>query len=999
MKFFKQSNRYQVLTLTLVLVAVFALGREAHAMDVIDTIVSGIMSVVVGFLGWVVTLLISSIIYIAQYNNFIESPVVIKGWVIVRDICNMFFILMLLVIAFGTILRIDNYAIKKSLPKLIMAAILINFSKTICGIAIDAAGVVMLTFVNGFKDFGGAQLTQILGVDRMLSLARSAKNATGSEQSLGISPSNSGTPILDSWSLVLTYLFAFAYLLIAIVVLFAMLSVLVTRMIMLWIYIIISPVIFISSKAAGSWKSSFIKYLVTGPVLAFFIWLSLSTLQSVTSNDPNNVSIGLLAGAVQQPISGVTDISSTEFFIGYIVSIGLLVGGLIVAQQVGGAAGAAAGSALATIKKGSNWAKKTAMRPVKYAQKKAWDGTKAVGGVAVGTAKGLDERYAGGRISKTAGWIKENASTDGLRKAKDAMTYLTSQSGFKFNDKANEIRHSVTAHGAWKDKDTKITYKANDEGIITAEGKSTTGLSQDEKNKLLPKIRAAGKDRFAELGPMSEGASKFYRGYNASTMVAESRGKKIKADAAEVNKAKEKYKDAKLNDNELFDALESATSVTDRKAAFEMLAENGLTPAVFNPNKSAFDAERKAVKDDPREVAIVKAATAAREAALAIGDEAEIARQDARLEASDKRKDIKFSDISKRENAEKRESMEKYMSMFTYNPEIKKDLYDKMIKFNPNVVFDMDNAVHVKTLDGLLASGKVKVDEVKLKNFDAYFLAQLMERSKEVLGVERHNAIINKADKGDESSKEKSAKLAEASMINARKYDQEVSVAHQKAVDANTAALDAASRGDAVGEALARENEKKAKSDEKKSAVNEYNSRKDFLKLDGNIAKAFAGNKEHLTKFFREASAPDLSNVDPGSMDAQSLEVAANNIVFSKVQQLNRKGDSQDLVHILASELARINSPEAIMVPSIDSSITVDIDACNYNSAIQNALKKAGATANQFTNISKINNFRTTTPSAAPDTSYKKDKNKKWVVADPVLDSAIATGITSGLFG
>ncbi|HRH22240.1 MAG TPA: hypothetical protein PLJ58_03480, partial [bacterium] len=86
MKFFKQSNRYQVLTLTLVLVAVFALGREAHAMDVIDTIVSGIMSVVVGFLGWVVTLLISSIIYIAQYNNFIESPVVIKGWVIVRDI-------------------------------------------------------------------------------------------------------------------------------------------------------------------------------------------------------------------------------------------------------------------------------------------------------------------------------------------------------------------------------------------------------------------------------------------------------------------------------------------------------------------------------------------------------------------------------------------------------------------------------------------------------------------------------------------------------------------------------------------------------------------------------------------------------------------------------------------------------------------------------------------------------------------------------------------------
>ena len=36
---------------------------------------------------------------IAQYNNFTGQPGVIKGWVALRDLANMFFILVLLVIA------------------------------------------------------------------------------------------------------------------------------------------------------------------------------------------------------------------------------------------------------------------------------------------------------------------------------------------------------------------------------------------------------------------------------------------------------------------------------------------------------------------------------------------------------------------------------------------------------------------------------------------------------------------------------------------------------------------------------------------------------------------------------------------------------------------------------------------------------------------------------------------------------------------------------------
>jgi len=66
----------------------------------------------------------------------------------------MSFILILLIIAFATILRQESYS-KKLLPKLLIMAVLINFSRTIFGLLIDFSQVIMLTFVNAFSAGGG----------------------------------------------------------------------------------------------------------------------------------------------------------------------------------------------------------------------------------------------------------------------------------------------------------------------------------------------------------------------------------------------------------------------------------------------------------------------------------------------------------------------------------------------------------------------------------------------------------------------------------------------------------------------------------------------------------------------------------------------------------------------------------------------------------------------------------------------------------------------------
>ena len=43
-------------------------------------------------------------------------------------------------------------------------AVLINFSKTICGLLIDAAQIIMLTFVGAFSNIGEGSMVDLLGI-------------------------------------------------------------------------------------------------------------------------------------------------------------------------------------------------------------------------------------------------------------------------------------------------------------------------------------------------------------------------------------------------------------------------------------------------------------------------------------------------------------------------------------------------------------------------------------------------------------------------------------------------------------------------------------------------------------------------------------------------------------------------------------------------------------------------------------------------------------------
>ena len=88
---------------------IFLYLYPGNAQITIGVIAEGAILSVVGALaqllilvaGAIITVVIYMFIGIAQYNSFINEPTIIQAWVVVRDLCNMFFILVLLLIAFA----------------------------------------------------------------------------------------------------------------------------------------------------------------------------------------------------------------------------------------------------------------------------------------------------------------------------------------------------------------------------------------------------------------------------------------------------------------------------------------------------------------------------------------------------------------------------------------------------------------------------------------------------------------------------------------------------------------------------------------------------------------------------------------------------------------------------------------------------------------------------------------------------------------------------------
>ena len=95
-----------------------------------------------GLLGAITDLTATHKSIIEQFSD--QGSAIYKAWSAFRNLANIGFVIMLLVVVFSQVtnLGISNYNIKKILPKLIITAILVNFSYLILGVAIDLSHII-----------------------------------------------------------------------------------------------------------------------------------------------------------------------------------------------------------------------------------------------------------------------------------------------------------------------------------------------------------------------------------------------------------------------------------------------------------------------------------------------------------------------------------------------------------------------------------------------------------------------------------------------------------------------------------------------------------------------------------------------------------------------------------------------------------------------------------------------------------------------------------------
>jgi len=96
-------------------------------------------------------------------GSVFDVGIIDVGWKLMRDFANLFFIFIILYIAIATILQIGTYGGKELLVKVIVVAVLINFSLLFARMIIDASHVLAWSFYNKIDTQGQAKFPEIMG--------------------------------------------------------------------------------------------------------------------------------------------------------------------------------------------------------------------------------------------------------------------------------------------------------------------------------------------------------------------------------------------------------------------------------------------------------------------------------------------------------------------------------------------------------------------------------------------------------------------------------------------------------------------------------------------------------------------------------------------------------------------------------------------------------------------------------------------------------------------
>lgn len=285
-----------------------AIGGAVGAM--VKFIVAPVLKLIIVIFSWFLGFAIN-------INNEIFNPsntFIVGTWQKARDIANLGFVLGIIVIAFGTILRMENYGFKKTLTKLIIAALLVNFSLMICAGFNDLANVATRSIQ---KDI------TVDGITNKIMQLSGLKDFQNQEPGLNKLIGDTGKGVATGLAAPIFSIISMIILLITLTTIVIMMFV---RYVWVGLLVVLSPLAWLCSIFPATqslwkkWWSMFIRWIIFAPLMMLF--LVFATTSSYTGGSQGFTNIG---SAFATPIATLGN---------YLIFIGLLLGGLIITNSL-----------------------------------------------------------------------------------------------------------------------------------------------------------------------------------------------------------------------------------------------------------------------------------------------------------------------------------------------------------------------------------------------------------------------------------------------------------------------------------------------------------------------------------------------------------------------------------------------------------------------------------------------------------------------------------------
>ena len=225
---------------------------------------------------------------IALGDGLVNIKAVQTGWNIVLQFTNLGFVLAIIVIAFATILRIESYGMKKILWKLVVAALLVNFSLVIAGAFISMSATLSDVFIKQALGDNGTNLSIALG------------NAIQPQKLGQIQDQGEDVSIWDGLTAMINWFFEYlaglffviVFTFLAVLAFLTLFIMLLVRIIALMILLIVSPIVWLlwifpaTDKYWKQWWTEFLRWNFFAPIVLFFVYLAVATAAAFQAVDP-----------------------------------------------------------------------------------------------------------------------------------------------------------------------------------------------------------------------------------------------------------------------------------------------------------------------------------------------------------------------------------------------------------------------------------------------------------------------------------------------------------------------------------------------------------------------------------------------------------------------------------------------------------------------------------------------------------------------------------------